>query len=332
MNNLPLVSIIIPVFNAQDTLERTLVSLQMQTYQYIELIFINDASTDRSLGLLLEFTELIGTAPGLNIKIISHEKNKGVSSARNTGLNNATGEFIAYVDADDTIQEDAIACCVKKALRTDADIIYFHWWLTFNKNERKMRQPQYTEPLQAILAMLGGQMRWNLWLFMVRRSLYETNLIRFIAGANMGEDLMVTMKLFVHARKIALLNKGLYHYRQDNIASISKTYSLKHMMDVEINIQETESYLKASNYADQLGFGIDFLKLNVKLPLLVSGIKEDFNHWNIWFSTSNKYILKNSMIPIRTRVLQWFAWKRQYWAVKIYNVIVLRLIYGIIYK
>lgn len=330
--NLPLVSIITPVYNAQETLERTLVSLRRQTYGHIEFICVDDASSDLSLSMLQAFAEDIGERAGFSAKIISHAENKGVAEARNTGLDHASGEFMLYVDADDSLAPDAVQSCVEEAADSRADIVYFHWCLVFQKSERTMLQPTCASPLEAIQAMLAGRMRWNLWLFMVRRSLYEEHAIRFIPGANMGEDLLVTMKLFIHAKRIRLLDRVLYHYRQDNAGSISKLFSIKHMREVETNIQEVERCLRASNYAADIGHGIDFLKLAIKLPLLVTGHKADYIRWTQWFRSADRYILHNRSASLHTRLLQWFASKRQYWAVRAYYLLVLRFIYGVIYK
>lgn len=332
MKSLPLVSIITPVYNAQETLERTLVSLRRQTYGHIEFICVNDASADLSLAMLQVFADAVGAQDGFSAKIISHTKNKGVSEARNTGLNHASGEFILYVDADDSLEPDAVESCMQEVQRGQADIVYFQWCLVFEKSERTMLQPYCASPLEAIQAMLAGRMRWNLWLFLVRRSLYEDHTIRFIPGANMGEDLLVTLKLFVHAARISLLDRILYHYRQDNAGSISKTFSMQHMREVETNILEVERYLRESKYAPEIGPGIDFLKLTIKLPLLVTGQKADYIRWTNWFSSSDRYILQNRAASPHTRLLQWFASKRQYWAVRVYYLLVLRFIYGVIYK
>lgn len=326
------VSIIVPVYNAQATLERTLVSLKEQTYTNIEFVFIDDASTDASLLLLEQFAISVIKHVGFTTKIITLRQNNGVAYARNKGLDHATGDFIMYVDADDTLVANAVESCVQWANKKHADIVYFHWWLSFSNTERQMNQPFCTSGLEAIKSMLVGKMRWNLWLFMVRRSLYVDNNIRFTPGANMGEDLTVTTKLLVQARQITLLDKPLYRYRQDNSDSVSKSYSEKHIREIETNILETERYLQQSKYAQELGQGIDFLKLNIKLPLLVTGTKKDYKQWTKWFTSSNRFILANRHVPLRTRAIQWMAWKRQYWAVWLYNVLVFRVIYGIIYK
>jgi glycosyltransferase involved in cell wall biosynthesis len=266
------------------------------------------------------------------MKIISHEENKGVAAARNTGLQNATGELIYYVDADDFIDERAIELLVKKQQEKDADIVGCSWYLSFNQNKRRMNQPPFNSSLEAIQQMLNGKMRWNLWLFMVKRSLYEDYNIRFIPGMNMGEDLMVIMKLFVHAKKVAFVNDALYHYGQSNEDSLTKTYSEKHRREATANLYEVEEYLHKSSFFKSIGDGISFLKLNIKLPLLISDKKENYECWINWFPEANKFIMKNKDLSLRTRVLQWLALKKQYWILKLYYNLVIRYIYGVLYK
>lgn len=328
-----IISVIIPVYNAEKTLYKSIDSLINQSYPHLELIFINDCSQDNTLNILYQYEKKItDNSKGLVMKIISHEENKGVAAARNTGLQNATGELIYYVDADDFIDERAIELLVKKQQENDADIVGCSWYLSFNQNKRRMNQPPFNNSLEAIQQMLHGKMRWNLWLFMVKRSLYEDYNIRFIPGMNMGEDLMVIMKLFVHANKVAFVNDALYHYGQSNEDSLTKTYSEKHRREVTANLYEVEEYLHKSSFFKSIGDGISFLKLNIKLPLLISDKKENYECWINWFPEANKFIMKNKDLPLRTRVLQWLALRKQYWILKLYYNLVIRYIYGVLYK
>lgn len=328
-----IISVIIPVYNAEKTLYKSIDSLINQSYPHLELIFINDCSQDNTLNILYQYEKKItDNSKGLVMKIISHEENKGVAAARNTGLQNATGELIYYVDADDFIDERAIELLVKKQQENDADIVGCSWYLSFNQNKRRMNQPPFNNSLEAIQQMLHGKMRWNLWLFMVKRSLYEDYNIRFIPGMNMGEDLMVIMKLFVHANKVAFVNDALYHYGQSNEDSLTKTYSEKHRREVTANLYEVEKYLHKSSFFKSIGDGISFLKLNIKLPLLISDKKENYECWINWFPEANKFIMKNKDLPLRTRVLQWLALRKQYWILKLYYNLVIRYIYGVLYK
>ena len=328
-----IVSVIIPVYNAAKTLYKSIDSLINQSYPHLELIFINDCSQDNTLNILYQYEKKItDNSKRLVMKIISHEENKGVAAARNTGLQNATGELIYYVDADDFIDERAIELLVKKQQEKDADIVGCSWYLSFNQNKRRMNQPPFNNSLEAIQQMLNGKMRWNLWLFMVKRSLYEDYNIRFIPGMNMGEDLMVIMKLFVHAKKVAFVNDALYHYGQSNEDSLTKTYSEKHRREATANLYEVEEYLHKSSFFKSIGDGISFLKLNIKLPLLISDKKENYECWINWFPEANKFIMKNKDLSLRTRVLQWLALKKQYWILKLYYNLVIRYIYGVLYK
>ncbi|HFK5583150.1 glycosyltransferase family 2 protein [Elizabethkingia anophelis] len=328
-----IVSVIIPVYNAEKTLYKSIDSLINQSYPHLELIFINDCSQDNTLNILYQYEKkIVDNSKGLVIKIISHEENRGVAAARNTGLQNATGELIYYVDADDFIDERAIELLVEKQQENDADIVGCSWYLSFNQNKRRMNQPPFNDSLEAIQQMLNGKMRWNLWLFMVKRSLYEDYNIRFIPGMNMGEDLMVIMKLFVHANKVAFVNDALYHYGQSNEDSLTKTYSEKHRREVTVNLYEVEKYLHKSSFFKSIGDGISFLKLNIKIPLLISDNKENYECWINWFPEANKFIMKNKDLPLRTRILQWLAIRKQYWILKLYYNLVIRYIYGVLYK
>ncbi len=325
------VSIIIPVYNAENTLPNCLDSLAALQYANLELLFINDSSTDGSLDLLdkfcLHFSRSLRTA-----RVINHAHNKGVAAARNTGLDNASGTYIYYVDADDQVDPETISEAVEKAQQMDADIVGFNWYLTFDKNERRMNQPAFETAWEALEMMLHGTMRWNLWLFLVKRSLYEDHQIRFMPGMNMGEDMMVMTKLFVYAGRVAYIDKAFYHYRQSNEASLTKTYSQQHMEQVSANIQALEDFLLKSQYAGQLGDLIGFLKLNIKLPFLISPKSSQYKRWLSWFPEANSLVLKNSSLPWRTRLLQYAAVKKQFWLLKGYYYFVIRFVYGIIYR
>lgn len=326
------VSIIIPVFNAEPTLLVCLESLKAQSYQYLELLFINDCSVDKSAELIRSFAEKWQNDKYIRVKLLEHEQNMGVAAARNTGLDQATGTYIYYVDADDSIETDAIEMAVQCALKNDADIVGFNWFLTFSNNKRRMNQPTFNTAWEAISLMLCGRMRWNLWLFLTKRSLYENNNIRFIPGNNMGEDLMVSIKLFSRAQRVIYLDKALYHYRQSNTQSLTKTYSAQHISQVTENVKEVELFLRNSQFENKIGDLFFYLKLNIKLPLLMSQKTLNYSCWVNWFPEANEFVLKNKSLPLRTRILQWLAVHKQYWALKLYNLLVFRIIYGVLYK
>jgi len=327
----PVVSIIIPVFNAADSLQVCIESLMRQTCNDLELIFVNDCSTDDSLSVIAGYKQRLEDK-GMGVKIVQHECNKGVAAARNSGLEAATAKYIYWVDADDWIEKDAIEKLVEEAGKSDAEIVGCNWYLSFHQNERLMNQPAFSSPADGLKKMMAGVMRWNLWLFMVRRELFERNGIRFVPGLNMGEDMMVMIKLFANARRVSFLNLGLYHYKQTNQNSLTKTYSRKHVEEVTANVNEAVRFLKDLNIgAETDKYGM-FLKLNIKLPLLISDRNENFQLWKSWFPEANAFVMMNKMLPLRTRMLQWFAAKRMYIVNKLYFRVVIRTLYGMIYK
>lgn len=332
MMDKPLITVIIPVYNAEDTLHIAMDSLLAQTYCNIELIIINDCSKDNTKHIIGQYQVKLSLSKNISVKVLDHQSNLGVAVARNTGIDNASGEYIYYVDADDYIEKNAIELMMEEIIKTEADIVGCNWCLSFNYNERRMNQPSFASSDEAIQKMLKGTMRWNLWLFVVRRSLYEEHNIRFIPGMNMGEDMMVMMKLFTHANKVTFVDKVLYHYGQSNEDSLTKTYTEQHRKEVTTNLYAVEDYLKNSVFSRNIGDGINFLKLNIKLPLLISSEESNYKCWIDWFPESNKFVMKNNELPMHTRLLQWFAVKKQYWILKLYYNLVIRYIYGIIYK
>lgn len=332
-NNSPLVSIIVPVYNAQSTLDITLNSLFNQTYSPIEFIFINDKSTDRSLNILENFhVRIKNNRPDYNCKIISHSLNLGVASARNTGLNNSNGEYIYYVDADDEIDFSAIESLVNAALKYNAEIVGCNWYLKFKNNTKIMNQPDIKTGNEAIEKMAKGAFRWNLWLFLVKKSLYDDYNIRFIHGYNMGEDMMVMFKLFSLTNNIYMLKKALYYYGQSNTESLTKVYSERHKQEVFYNLNELNLYFNNSNYKLEWSILVNYLKLNIKLPLLISNKISNYDLWRNWFLESNDYIFKNNFSSKRIKLLQYMTLNGHNWFVKLHYYLIIKVVYGIIYK
>jgi|SRR5690606_11122153 len=310
----------------------TLDSIEKQSYSHLEIIVVDDSSTDASLKLIEQFRVRMMNSLGIAIKVIVHEQNMGVTNARNTGLDNATGEFIYHIDADDWIEPDAIELMVNEAVGTEADIVGFNWWLTFSQNEREMKQPQFSDPWQALERMMIGTMKWNVWMFLVRHELYINNKIRFIPNMNMGEDMIMTMKLFSCSNKVVYLDRTLYHYNQSNINSMTKTYSEKHIKEVTFNVEELERFLLNSNFGAKSKPLINCLKLNIKLPLLISNKNSQYDRWRSWFSEANGEVTSNKNVSLRIRLLQWAAVHKKDWIIKLHYYLVIRLVYGVIYK
>ena len=322
------VSVIVPVFNAAKTLQASLDSIKAQTFRDFEVVFADDGSTDGTRQII----ELFAQNSGIPCKILHQERNSGVAAARNRALDAADGEFIAFVDADDAIAPQALEKAIAAVSSPDVDIVGWDWTLGFETNGRYMRQADYNTPLDAIKALMGGTMRWNLWLFLTRRSLLQDNGIRFIDGADMGEDMMLMLKAFLHARNVVQIHVSLYCYNAVSTGSISRLFSEERRAEVTRNVAEVERAVAGSDYTAELSDYVDLLKLYVKLPLLMSADKRNYKLWYEWFNESNRAVTANNRLPLRTRLVQWMAARRFWTGVRAYYVVVYKFVYGIIYR
>lgn len=216
---MPKISIIIPVYGVEKYIERCCVSVFEQTYKNFELIFVNDCSKDNSEAIVQQVMARYESL-GIRIKNIQHEINLGISATRETGLNAACGEYVLYVDSDDYIAPNMLELLINRANETDADIVYCDFYEVKNGQQQYFDQClSVTDPLLMTAAMLRQEVVWCPWNKIFRRSLAIVNDIHWPVGINIGEDLVVTTKLFCYAKKIAHVNQALYFYNRDNVNS-----------------------------------------------------------------------------------------------------------------
>ena len=323
-------SIIMPVYNAEKVLPTSLESIRAQRFRDFELVFVEDGSTDGTVEVL----EAFASGADFPCHIVSHPRNGGVAAARNRGVAEASGDYLAFVDADDRIDPKALeeAAQVIDGSDRTVDIVGWDWTLGFEKNGRYMCQADYGTPLQALKNLMGGTMRWNLWLFVVRRRLLLDNDVHFIDGANMGEDMQFMIKAFLKAGEVVQIHEALYRYNAVSDSSISRQFSQRRRAEIETNLREAERVVMNSPSAASLQDGLQHLKLFLKLPLLISNDKENYELWYNWFPEANTFAMKNRRLPLRTRLLQGMAAKRFWTGIRIYYVFIHKFVYGILYR
>ncbi|MCQ2146605.1 MAG: glycosyltransferase [Bacteroidales bacterium] len=325
---MPKVSVVIPVFKVQSFVERCAVSLMEQTLEDVEFIFVDDASPDSSMDIV---RDVISRYPSRNARIITHEKNKGLPSARNTGLAEASGDFIYHCDSDDWVDTTILEKMYGAAMESGADFVYCDFFLSFEKNERYMSNPTYSSPEDVLTkGFLSGSMKFNVWNKLVKRSLYTDNGIIFPDGHGMGED-MTMIQIVSQAKQVDHVAEGLYHYVKLNTAAFSNTTSEKHLVDIKYNVDRTVNYLQ-KEFGDKYEKEISLFKLSIKLPFIISNDKAQYKMWSEWYPEANRYILSNDNMPFRTKVLQWMASKKLWLGVRLYYLLVYRFVYGILYR
>ena len=218
------VSILVPIYGVEKYIERCARSLFAQSYSNIEYVFVNDCTKDRSIEVLMDVLEEYPHRKE-QVKLISHEQNRGLAAARNTGVANMTGDFLWHIDSDDYITTDAVEILVEEATKTNADIvimgcnnIYTHKTIPCSINE--------CEKHTYIKNILLNTMPAAMWNKFYNASFYKKTGILSIEGVNQGEDYAVVPRIVYYASKIAWLEKPLYFYDLTNQSSYSNNISL----------------------------------------------------------------------------------------------------------
>lgn len=317
------VSVIIPVYNIRNFVGDCIRSLLSQTMQQgVEYIIVDDASVDGSFDIV---TDLVKGNP--DFRVVRHERNLGLPSARNTGLSMATGEYVLHCDGDDFMEPEMVEKLYECAVRNNADMVWCDWYLSFADSERYMKQPTSTNGHDAVINMLRGSMKYNVWNKLSRRSLYDG--LTFPAGRSMGED-MTMIKVAARTNVTAHVPEALYHYRRTNSEALTQTFSPSKLEEIRENTTDIINFLKLNSEVSDVD--IKRFMLNVKLPFLFTGKREDIKRWQEWFPEANSEILGNKNQSIRVRLLQWCASKGLHWVNILYYNLVQKVVYGKIYR
>ena len=211
-----LVSVIVPVYNVAPYLRECVRSICAQTYPDLEIILVDDGSTDGSSSICDEFAAMD------NRIHVFHKTNGGVASARNYGLDHATGEWVLLVDSDDSIRHDLVATSIEALGQAKADIAMYQ----YQSIDEAGNPHPYDGPLnrfskemvlsrdEAIVRVINGPYEFYPWCYIARRALYEKiEPIRFPEGRLM-EDEATVYKPHVRARSVIYLPYRFYYYRQ----------------------------------------------------------------------------------------------------------------------
>lgn len=227
MQNNPLVSIIVPVYNVENFIEKCATTLFEQDYDNIEYIFVNDCTPDSSISVLKEIIEKYPNRKK-NIKITNNIKNQGSSLSRKIGLDIANGEYILFVDSDDWVELDMVSSLVKEALNTSSDIVIYDYYIVYMnkkilKTNRFYKIKNINNIDQYFVNLLCNYIDSSLPIRLYKKQLFYN--ITF-PNFSMGEDTTISLQLFYNADKISYLNKYLYYYNKNNTNSICSNTKL----------------------------------------------------------------------------------------------------------
>lgn len=215
-----LVSIIVPVYNVEQYLAYCLDSVLAQTYPHLEIICINDGSTDSSLSILKRYADR-----DRRIIVISQE-NKGLSASRNVGLKHAKGQYVYFLDSDDLIVPESIQELLAVAEKEELDILYYDYKMSFENPlveeqfhgrwENKPRSKEYTAVMtgQQMFAQMfqNEDYRPHVPFAFYRRDFIENEKLHFYEGI-VHEDLLFSFCAMLSAKRVAHRKKTFYEYR-----------------------------------------------------------------------------------------------------------------------
>jgi len=233
----PLVSVIIPVYNAEKYIGACIQSVIRQTYREIEIIVVNDGSSDQSATIIERYRRL-------DDRIFYIDKqNEGLPVARRTGIDNAHGKYIQHLDSDDTLIEEAIENLVRRAEETSADIVAAPFFFCYPEEEPELSVPLGFDILSNIeyfREILHNRAYWSVWSNFQKRSLFLDFDIECVADISFGEDAILMIQLIFSAKKIASLNIPIINYNRypTSMSFLPSTLKYKDFRSYQVWIEQ----------------------------------------------------------------------------------------------
>lgn len=233
-----LISIIVPVYNTENYLEKCLYSLVNQTYKNIEIIIIDDGSPDNSMNIIQKFV-----LADNRVKVIS-QKNQGLSGARNTGMNNANGDYIMFIDSDDWIEIDTCEKAINASEKYNADVVFWPYIkefsdlqkdnYLFDKTEIIWSEKNINQLSRRMVGLVGDELAnpqsidnlVTAWGKLYKKSVIGD--VRFTDTKIIGtEDALFNIEVFLGINSAVYIPDLLSHYRKDNESSLTHNYKKK---------------------------------------------------------------------------------------------------------
>ena len=279
------ISIVIPVYNAENYIVRCLDSVKSQSYQDFEIVLINDRSTDNTLEVLTNYqTE----NKNLDIRILTNEKNSGPSISRNFGIDNAKGSYIFFMDADDDFADDLALQSFIDKTEGNPDIVFGENYffvegkLTHSKyHTLKNKKDVYTgnEILNGFFSTEWASVVWN--------KLYDihfirTNNLRFPEGL-LHEDELWVFQISALAKKINFLNRKTYNYYYSNSGSITANVGIKNLNDYKAILKEKLKFANELNLYDSNDRTENYIRSFAKKILLPKAVLLDFKTFRTFY-------------------------------------------------
>lgn len=261
------VSIIVAAYNIENYIDKCIESLVNQTLEDIEIIIVNDGSTD---GTLKKINKKASEEKRI---IVINQENQGVMSARDTGVKHASGKYLLLVDGDDWLAEDCVEKLYYKAIQDNSDIICYKFiWIDEDNKEIKSHlmggfitfdKKKDNEFLKSSILL---EIAPSLWSKLIRRDFIVKNNINFNNGLRYAEDLALSCELGMYMPKVSMLNEHLYYYYQRN-GSVTKSicknaeYIDNSIMKIKDNLEKNKLYDEFEKEFEYLCFTQNYIQV-----------------------------------------------------------------------
>lgn len=224
------ISVVIPLYNAEPYISRCLDSVLRQSYKNIEIVIVDDASTDASLSVVQRYQTQYPS-----VTIISHKQNKGAMMSRKDGYTAATGECLMFVDADDTLPPDAVACLVAKQQETNADIVAGNVekiYVDGHKERLVENLPTHATGVDMLEALLDEKVRRCLWGRLYRTGLFHEHPLINLDNMTIYEDACLLHQVVVNAHVIVTVDDTVYQYNENMSSVTHRVYGTRQIESI----------------------------------------------------------------------------------------------------
>lgn len=257
------VSIIIPIYNAALYVEKSLLSALNQTYRNIEYILVDDCGNDDSMSIV---EAIANNYPNKDIKIVRHPQNMGASAARNTGLKNSTGEYVFFMDSDDTISDNCIELHLNAIQQHDADFSDANFQIIGSRNIFNItKSAYYLHESDILIGCFNGQIHISPGNKLYKRSFIMSNNLRFVEGI-LIEDTIWMFDIAKYAKCAVMIPDYTYHYcvRSGSVMTCVSTNSI---------IKRYDSWVHVLNHVISIAQNTDNQKLLSSISAWLSSIR-----------------------------------------------------------
>lgn len=300
-----LVSVIVPIYNVEPYLRRCLDSLAAQTYQNLQIIMVDDCSTDHGPQIAQEYAD---QDPERFI-LIRREKNGGLSAARNTGMDAATGAWLAFVDSDDWVTEDYISSMYEVAQADGAELVVnCSMYLSDGISHFQLRDPcpnlVTQQTIHQIIATVVFTAPGKLYL----HDLVKESQMRFPEDIWRCEDISTTIPFMTHCKKISILHKPTYNYFQRTDSLSNTNHKNVDLSFYPKTIQRMQD-LSAPGFEQELEFrAISELLYGMPMIMVRSGrTKKELSQHIDWFREKYPNWKRNTYLPRMAKAKYVFA-------------------------